>query len=202
MAQESFFLIGAKPLVEDSPTWKLHQLIDLEAVSRKLKGLYRREESHGGGPERYAPLSMFTLMLLGQWHGLSDAQLEQALKVRIDFMVFTGFEPAAGEFPDASTICRFRNRLVVAKLDQVLLRSTNSQLEQNGLKLQGSRGAILDATIIPSAAQTVGTLGKERKPRLLWLPGLWHGRHCRRLRRTNRSAPGQRSRGQQVASGD
>ena len=24
MALESFFLMGAKPLVEDSPTWKLH----------------------------------------------------------------------------------------------------------------------------------------------------------------------------------
>ena len=153
MALESFFLMGAKPLVEDSPTWKLHQLIDWEAVSRKLKGLYRREQTQGGGPEPYAPLSMFKLMLLGQWHGLSDAQLEQALKVRIDFMVFTGFEPAAGEFPDASTICRFRNRLVTAKLDQVLLRSINSQLEHRGLKVQGSRGAILDATIIPSAAR-------------------------------------------------
>ena len=110
MALESFFLMGAKPLVEDSPTWKLHQLIDWEAVSHKLKGLYRREETHGGGPEPYAPLSMFKLMLLGRWHGLSDAELEQALKVRIDIIVFTGFEPAAGEFPDASTICRFRNR--------------------------------------------------------------------------------------------
>ncbi len=26
MTLESFFLMGAKPLVEDSPTWKLHQL--------------------------------------------------------------------------------------------------------------------------------------------------------------------------------
>lgn len=49
MAFESFFLMGAKPLVEDSPTWKLHQLIDWEAVSRKLKGLYRREQTYGGG---------------------------------------------------------------------------------------------------------------------------------------------------------
>ena len=111
MALESFFLMGAKPLVEDSPTWKLHQLIDWEAVSHKLKGLYRREETHDGGPEPYAAPSMFKLMLLGQWHGLSDAQLEQALKVGIDFMVFTGFEPAAGVFPNASTICQFRTGL-------------------------------------------------------------------------------------------
>lgn len=42
--------------------------------------------------EPYAPLAMFKLMLLGQWHGLSDTQLEHALKVRLDFMVVTGFE--------------------------------------------------------------------------------------------------------------
>ena len=49
MALESFFLMGVKPLFEDFPTWKLHQLIDWEVVSHKLKGLYRREETHGGG---------------------------------------------------------------------------------------------------------------------------------------------------------
>lgn len=49
MALESFFLMGAKPLVEDSPTWKLHQFSDWEAVSRKLKGLYRWEQTHAGG---------------------------------------------------------------------------------------------------------------------------------------------------------
>lgn len=83
----------------------------------------------GRRSEPYAPLSMFKLMLLGQWHGLSDAQPEQALKVRIDFMVFTGFEPGDA-FPDATTICRFRNRLVAAKLDQVLLKRINGQLER------------------------------------------------------------------------
>lgn len=150
---ESFFLMGARPLVQDSPTMKLHQLLDWQDIAHKLKGLYKREQTHGGGPEPYVPLSMFKLMLLGQWHGLSDTQLEQALKVRLDFMVFTGFEPADGDFPDATTICRFRNRLVAAKLDQVLLRRINSQLERQGLKVAGSRGAIIDATLIPSAAR-------------------------------------------------
>lgn len=149
---QSFFLMGAKPLVQDSPTMKLHELLDWDEIAHKLKGLYKREATHGGGPEPYAPLAMFKLMLLGQWHGLSDTQLEHALKVRLDFMVFTGFEPGDGSFPDATTICRFRNRLVTAKLDQVLLRRVNVQLEGQGLKVAGSRGAIIDATIIESAA--------------------------------------------------
>jgi len=99
MALESFFLMGAKSLVVDSPIWKLHQLIDWDAVSRKLKGLYRPEDSHGGGSEPYAPLSLLKFMRLGQWHGLSDVQLEQALKVRIDFMVIPGSSLPPVNFP-------------------------------------------------------------------------------------------------------
>ena len=153
IAMDSFFLMGAKPLVQDSPSMKLHELLDWHSIAGHLKGLYQREKSGAGGPEPYNRLGMFKLMLLGQWHGLSDAQLEQALRVRLDFMVFTGFEPSAGELPDASTICRFRNRLVTAGLDQNLLTLINGQLEQLGLKVQGARGAIIDATIIPSAAR-------------------------------------------------
>lgn len=96
---DSFFLVGAKLLVQDSPTMKLHELLDWAEIAHKLKGLYKREATHGGGPEPYAPLAMFKLMLLGQWHGLSDTQLEHALKVRLDFMVFTGFDPAAAASP-------------------------------------------------------------------------------------------------------
>lgn len=149
---DSFFLMGARPLVESSPSMKLHQLLDWRAIAGELKGLYQREVA-GGGPEPDSPLGMFKRVLLGQWHGLSDAQLEQALRARLDFMVFTGFEPSAGELPDASTIGRFRNRLMTAKLDQKLLTLINSQLEGQGLKVQGARGAVIDATIIPSAAR-------------------------------------------------
>jgi transposase, IS5 family len=153
---DSFFMLEARPLVQDSPTMRLHDLIDWMEIARKLQGLYKREATRGGGPEPYAPLAMFKAMLLGQWHSLSDTQLEQALRMRLDFMVFAGFEPVAGakgNFPDATTLCRFRNRLVQAKLDQVLLRRINSQLEGKGLKVASSRGAILDATIIEAAAR-------------------------------------------------
>jgi IS5 family transposase len=147
-------MADARRLAKDAPSMKLHELIDWDDIAHKLKGLYKREASHGGGPQPYEPLSMFKLMLLGHWHNLSDPQLEQALKMRIDFMVFTGLEPTAGEMPDATTICRFRNRLGTAKLDQVLLRRINTELEGRGLKVTSSRGAILDATIIEAAARS------------------------------------------------
>ena len=43
----------------------------------------------------------------GRLEALTPQQKQLALKVRIDFMVFTGFEPGM-DFPDATTLCRFR----------------------------------------------------------------------------------------------
>ena len=82
---DSFFLMGARPLVESSPRMKLHELLDWGSIQGQLKGVYLREITGAGGPEPYSPLGMFKLMLLRQWHGLSDAQLEQTLRVRLDF---------------------------------------------------------------------------------------------------------------------
>ena len=48
---DSFFLMGASPLVEGSPSMKLHELLDWEAIAAQLKGLYQREISGAGGPD-------------------------------------------------------------------------------------------------------------------------------------------------------
>ena len=63
---DSFFLMGARPLVEFSPSMKLHELLDWSAIAGQLTGLYQREISGAGGPQPYSPLGMFKLMLLGQ----------------------------------------------------------------------------------------------------------------------------------------
>ena len=78
---DSFFMMGAIAQVQASPVVKLHRLLKWSMIESKLVGLYQREQSRGGGQEPYSPLSMFKLVLLGQWHGLSDAALEAALKV-------------------------------------------------------------------------------------------------------------------------
>ena len=38
-AMDSFFLMGARPLVEGSPSMKLHELLDWRAIAAQLKGL-------------------------------------------------------------------------------------------------------------------------------------------------------------------
>ncbi len=87
----------------DSVLMKIDTLIDWEALRPKLRGLYKRELSHGGGQEPFDALMMFKAILLGQWHSLSDAALEQALCVRINFLQFCGLS-LSDAIPD-ETLC-------------------------------------------------------------------------------------------------
>ena len=52
---------------------------------------------------------MFKAVLLGQWHSLSDPELEHSLITRVDFNLFCRFDELS--IPDYSTLCRYRNWL-------------------------------------------------------------------------------------------
>lgn len=147
-------------LRQDSVLMKIDALIDWEVLRQKLRGLYKRELSNGGGQEPFDALMMFKAILLGQWHNLSDAGLEQALCVRIDFLQFCGLS-LSDAIPDETTLCRFRNRLVTNdKLDD-LLASINEQIQSHGLMIKGATGAVIDATLIESMARPKKTITLE-----------------------------------------
>ena len=59
---------GSRELVQDSPSIRLHELLDWSAIAGHLKGLYRREKSGASGLEPYNRLSIFKLMLPIQGH--------------------------------------------------------------------------------------------------------------------------------------
>ena len=133
----------------DDPLSKIDLLLDWSAFSAILKrGLGRS----GLGPSGYEPLIMFKCFLVGQWHGLSDPKLERALKVRLDFMLFCGLD-LHSTVPDETTHCRFRNALVEAGVYDELLAEVCRQIEAHGVKLQEAEAAIIDATLIESAAR-------------------------------------------------
>lgn len=131
---------------------KVHALIDWERLRPQLTGLYKREVSRAGGQNPIDPLLMFKAILLGQWHNLSDPKLEEALLVRIDFMHFCGLG-MSDPVPDESTLCRFRNRLIHTGKLGGLLAFVNNELKAHGLMMRESVGAVLDATLIESAAR-------------------------------------------------
>jgi transposase, IS5 family len=95
---------------------------------------------------------LFKCLLIGQWHGLSDPKLERAPKVRLDFMLFCGLGLHA-PVPDEATHCRFRNALVKGGVYDDLLGEVCRQLEDHGLKLKAAEAAIVDATLVESAAR-------------------------------------------------
>ena len=120
---------------------QLEKLIDWSRLEWRLNKLDRS----GLGPTGYPLIGLLKAVILGQWHSLSDAGLEDALRVRMDFILFCGLQHY--DTPDETTLCRFRNALVQKKLLGKLLLEINNQLEMQGLKVSISQGAILDATV-------------------------------------------------------
>lgn len=148
----TFFEIGVElQLGKENQLMKIHRLINWERLGGYLKQM-KRNETAFGGREGYNELSMFKAILLGQWHNLSDPGLEESLRVRLDFMAFTGFQMGES-IPDETTLCRFRNRLIEEKLDKTLMRIVNQELSRLGIQIEQARGAIIDATIVASSAR-------------------------------------------------
>ncbi|HGG9671841.1 TPA: IS5 family transposase, partial [Neisseria meningitidis] len=88
-------------------------------------------------------------VLLGQWHSLSDPELEHSLITRIDFNLFCRFDELS--IPDYSTLCRYRNWLAQDDTLSELLKLINRQLTEKGLKVEKASAAVVDATIIQTA---------------------------------------------------
>jgi hypothetical protein len=57
----------------------------------------------------YPPLTMFKIVLLQQWHTLSDPAAEEAVRDRLSFRPF-GCLPLDMETPDHASICGFARR--------------------------------------------------------------------------------------------
>jgi IS5 family transposase len=141
---------GVVPALE-----RVSRLVDWAGFEGALAGL--RDE--GPGRAGYRPLLLFKALLLQAWYGLSDAELEFRLGDSLAFGRFVGLS-LEDEVPDHTTLCRFRNRLVSARLLEKLFDELDRQLETAGLVLK--QGSMLDATLIEAAAARP-PLGQEHK---------------------------------------
>lgn len=156
-----FFTLGAIARIkQDHYLIKIDKLIDWSGIEKELRGIHINEVNPKGGPKAYNNLFMFKAILLGQWHSLSDPCLEQALRLRIDFIIFSGFD-TEDRIPDETTLCRFRNKLIKRGLHTVLFGEINRQLEEKGIKVKKAEAALVDATIITSAARPRKTIEVE-----------------------------------------
>jgi IS5 family transposase len=119
--------------------------LDAEVKWYRFEKLLARLRHDGPGRPPFAPLLMLKALLLQQFYGLSDAELEEAINDRVSFRKFLGLSLEAPS-PDHTTLCRFRNRLAEAGLAEKLFAEFERQLDQRGLILK--RGTMIDASLV------------------------------------------------------
>ena len=141
---------------------EIESVIDWGAFRRIVGEMYENKSERGGRPNLDEVL-MVKLLVLQQWHGLSDPELEKQVTDRISFRKFLGF-PAV--IPDFTTVWYFRERLAKTGKDRAIWAELQRQLDSRGLKVK--RGVAQDATFItsdPGHAKADMPRGNEAKTR-------------------------------------
>jgi len=122
---------------------KIAALVDFSEAERRLEATY----SELGRPGHRAAV-LLRVMLLQHLYGLSDPQAETQLGDRLSFQKFVGLRSDEG-VPDETTICRFRQRMIAANLQEELLQMLNDQLAAAGYLVK--RTMLVDATLVESS---------------------------------------------------
>ena len=107
---------------------------------------YWRTTFRKGGRTPYDYRAMFRALLIARWYGLSYPKLERALRVRLDFLLFCGFDGNA-QLPEGSTLSRFRSRLMEGGTLATMFNEVDRQLSAQGVALNLTKGALLDVDV-------------------------------------------------------
>ena len=142
-------------------------VLDWRKLELIMSGIYA---SKTGRPS-YPLLTLLRASLLGIWYRLSDVELAQTLFRDLLFRKFCHLE-LGGDVPDATTIGRFRARLVEHDLWEILLGEVNRQLEAKHIIMTEGRINIIDATPV-EAAQSGPGKGADGQPKCDAQAG-WH----------------------------
>jgi IS5 family transposase len=132
---------------------KVSNLIDWMPIRQILDEMYDNKSEKGGRPNCDVIL-MFKILILQQWYGLNDLEVERQMADRISFMSFLSFPDP---FPDSRTIWLFRERMANTGKDKMVWAELQRQLDGMGLRVK--RGTIQDATFIEADP------GSSKKPK-------------------------------------
>ena len=125
---------------------ELNKVINWESIREQLVENYPVGK-RVRGQKAYGPLLLFKMLLVGQWHKLSDRELELYVWDTLSARHFCGLA-IEDTVPDHSTISRFRTRLVSVGAWDRLLETVNDQLRARGMAV--TVGAIVDASLTES----------------------------------------------------
>ncbi|MEG3225017.1 MAG: IS5 family transposase [Methanobacteriales archaeon Met13] len=123
---------------------EIDPLIDWESFRPIITDMYNNKTERGGRPNN-DEIVMMKMLVLQQWYGLSDPELERQVTDRISFRKFLGFPDT---IPDRSTVWDFRERLAETGKDQEIWDELQRQIEEKGLKVK--EGVMQDASFITS----------------------------------------------------
>jgi transposase, IS5 family len=140
---------------EDHFLKALQKTIDWKFIDKRTKSLYS-----GIGRPAHPAETMFKLILLQFMYKLSDRQLEEATRYRLDFRWFvmlTGTDPG----PDHTAFCRFRDRLGAHTL-ALMMNDVVEQASKAGLV--SDMLSITDATDVKAKVNTWRWRDDEENP--------------------------------------
>ena len=115
---------------------EIEKMIGWEKFRPIIADIYRDDPIDGGRPN-IDEILLIKLLVLQQWHGHSDYELEIQALGRSSFQHFLGYPDT---IPDRSTIWRFRERLIKNKKEEALCEELQRQINARGLTIK--RGMI------------------------------------------------------------
>ena len=131
---------------------QINHILTWSEIEIEIEKHYKKGLSADGRPS-YPGLTLFKILLLQNWYGLSDYEVEDSVNDRISFSQFVGLS-LEDKSPDHSVISRFRNALTQKNAFEKLLQLVNKQLESHCIIV--IKGAIIDASITDSPRKPRG----------------------------------------------
>jgi transposase, IS5 family len=132
------------------PLEKLTRCIDWKIFRSILDKALIKEAKGPGGRPAYDYIMMFKILILQEYFGLSDEQMEFQITDRFSFMRFLGLR-TCDKVPDCNTIWAFREQLKEGDIVKQLFDKFTKHLAQNNLIV--NKGKIIDASIIEVPVQ-------------------------------------------------
>lgn len=126
---------------------RMDQLVPWSELAALIAELPEYAPAPKGGRPALDPVMMLKCLMLGKWHNLSDQSLEDHLADSLSMRRFIGLS-IDDSTPDATSFCRFRERLASAGLLERLHEEVLAHLDNAGVLVK--EGTIVDATFVES----------------------------------------------------
>jgi len=137
-----------------NPLEAISKVIDFELFRPTLEAkLQNVNKKSNAGAKPYDYVTIFKIMVLQRYYGLSDKQVEYQILDRTSFKNFLGFK-TGDKIPDEKTVWLFRENLTNLGIVEDLFAQFEKYLEDKGLIL--NEGQIVDAsfTVAPRQRNT------------------------------------------------